>query len=474
MQDKMYDREINELGRSFINNFYRLCKTALIHDFNNTALTNLLSTTLEDMNRLFKICDHNFSIRLIHEHLFINDTKIKIDIDNFLASLFLIEEMKKRETGMIEFSYPISREELQQFVQIFITPITENSSEDPFETFKDLITSAHIGHITIEPYREGPDEFDNLLENTKEMAKFIYFRTLSVASEIMESAKLKNSISIRKAKRVVQSMVDLMLQEESTLLGLTTLRSYDEYTYNHSVNVAILSIGIGQRLGYRRKELGELGMATLFHDIGKVDLPKDLLNKPSEFTPEEWEIMRRHPVYGVKTLLKLKGLQEQAIKMIMASFEHHLNYDLSGYPKLSTPRKVSLFGRIASIADCYDALTSARVYNRTPLVPDRALAYMMKKSGTAFDPILLKIFVNVVGIYPVGTIVLLNTNQLAIVTKANPNPANIHKPHVKLITDPQGNEIDGDIVDMSRYPSLSIIRSLDHRRYGIDVSKYFI
>ncbi len=474
MQDKIYDRDIIDAGKSLINNFYRLCKTALIHDFNNTAIMNLLSSTLDNINHLFTTYERSFSIRLVHEHIFIDDIKIKIDIENFLASLFLMEEMKKRDIGIIEFSYPLSEEEVKQFIKAFITPVSETPSRDPFEMFNDLLVSSHIQNIHVEPYREGLNEFDNLLENTKEMSKFIYFRTLSIASEIMESIKLKNSVSMRRAKRLVQSMVDLMLQEESTLLGLTTLRSYDEYTYNHSVNVAILSIGIGQRLGYRRKELGELGMATLFHDIGKIDLPKDLLNKPSEFTPQEWEIMRRHPVYGVKTLLRLKGLQEQAIKMIMASFEHHLNYDLSGYPKLSSPKRVSLFGRIASIADCYDALTSARVYNRTPLVPDKALAYMMKKSGLAFDPILLKIFVNVVGIYPVGTIVLLNTHQLAVITRANPNPANIHRPHIKLITDPGGNEIDGDIIDLSHTPSLFIIKSLDHRKYGIDVSRYFM
>ena len=184
--------------------------------------------------------------------------------------------------------------------------------------------------------------------------------------------------------------------------------------------------------------------------------------------------MRTHPVNGVKTLLRLKGLQEQAIRMILTSFEHHLNYDLSGYPRLASARKVSLFGRITTICDCYDALTSARVYNRSPLVPDKALSYMMKKSDTAFDSILLKTFVNVVGIYPVGTIVLLNTQEFAVVVRANANPANIHRPCIKLITDSQGNETDGETIDLSWEEKIAIVQSIDHRKYGIDVSKYFV
>src|SRR3989337_1348312 len=470
MKDRLFVEKRGSVGKDFINSLYILFKTALIHDLKNVALNNTVDKVIEFIHLLLEE-DESFSLKVVQEHLFIDEVKIKVDIENFLASMFLIEEMKKRGVGSITFSTHLSIDELKRFIFAFIS--TDLKSPQPFEEFINKLTSLAVTHVTINRVKEEVENFDHVLEDTREMAKKIYFKTIAVASEIMDSEKLKNSAGIKKAKRLVQSMVDVMLQEESTLLGLTTLRAYDEYTYNHSVNVSILSIAMGQRLGYHRRELSELGIAALFHDIGKTGLPVELLNKPTEFTPEEWEIMRKHPVNGVKTLLKLKGLQEQAIRMIMASFEHHLNYDLSGYPKLATPRRVSLFGRITSIADCYDALTSARVYNRTPFIPDKALSFMMKKSNTAFDPILLKIFVNVVGIYPVGTLVLLNTRQLGVVTKAHPNPVNSYRPRIKIITDPHGNEIDGDNVDLSEYNSMSIARSLDHRKYGIEVSKYF-
>ncbi len=471
MKDRLFDEKRGSLGKDFINNLHILFKTATIHDLKNVALNSTVDKAIEFISLLLNSED-SFSVKMIQEHLFIDDVKIKVSIENFLASMFLIEEMKKRGIGSITFSTHLSPDELKRFIYAFIN--TNLKSSGPFDELINKLESLAITRITIDRIKEDAEHFDHVLEDSREMAKRIYFKTLSAASEIMESAKLKNTASIKKAKRLVQSMVDLMLHEESTLLGLTTLKAYDEYTYNHSVNVSILSIAMGQRLGYHRRELGELGMATLFHDIGKIDLPLELLNKPSEFTPEEWQVMRTHPINGVKTLLRLKGLQEQAIRMIMASFEHHLTYDLSGYPKLATPRRISLFGRITTIADCYDALTSARIYNRTPFIPDKALSFMMKKSNTAFDPILLKIFINVVGIYPVGTLLLLNTRELGVVTKANQIPVNIHRPRIKLITDSQGNEIDGEVIDLSENHYKSIIQSLDHRKYGIDISKYFL
>jgi HD-GYP domain-containing protein (c-di-GMP phosphodiesterase class II) len=338
----------------------------------------------------------------------------------------------------------------------------------------DQLSFERVTHIQPERWVEAEDDgISRIAADSREMSKRIYFKTLMVASEVMESSKLQSVTGIKKAKRMVQSMVDMVLREESTLVGLTTLRSYDEYTYNHSVNVCILSLTVGQRLGYSKRSLCELGMATLFHDIGKIGIPNEILSKPSEFTPEEWKIMRKHPVHGVKTLLRMKGLHEQSVRMMMVAFEHHLNYDQSGYPRLMSPRKISLFGRIASIADCYDALTSARVYNRKPQVPDRALSYMLQKSGTAFDPILMKVFVNAVGIYPVGTLVQLTTGELGVVMMTNPNPGKVNLPKVKVVTDWAGNETDGDLLDLSD-DKRRISKTLDHRKYGVDVSRYFL
>jgi HD-GYP domain-containing protein (c-di-GMP phosphodiesterase class II) len=190
--------------------------------------------------------------------------------------------------------------------------------------------------------------------------------------------------------------------------------------------------------------------------------------------------MRRHPILGVKYIIKLKGINDMTIRMVSGVFEHHLNYDLSGYPKLDTKWELSLLGRIISIVDCYDALTSSRVYNRVPYPPDKALKFMLNKSGRAFDPVLIKIFINSIGIFPIGTLVFLNTNEMGVIVQTSSNPERMDRPKVKIIADASGNEVDGDIIDLSELNektgqfNINILKIIDSTKYKIDVSRYFL
>jgi len=164
-----------------------------------------------------------------------------------------------------------------------------------------------------------------------------------------------------------------MMQDESTLLGLTNLRCHDQYTHNHSVNVSLLAMALGNRAGYPKVELADLGLSALFHDVGKCAISLDVLNKPGEFTQEEWAVMRSHPIEGVFTLVNSRGINNVPARMAAASFEHHMNYDYSGYPKLKVPWTQTVASRIITIADCYDAMTSSRVYRREPMSPANVL-----------------------------------------------------------------------------------------------------
>ena len=475
---KIFDESDVLLGKAFVNAFAILIKTAQIHDVHNVALDGPVENLRKMLGRLKDWGDADLTVQ--GEYLYLGGMKIKMDIECFMNFVFLTDEFKKRSLGSIHFEPSLSSEDLRKFVKIFVS--TDLKGDKIFESFRLQIVKAGIVTILIER-REDHEEVEDikgLLKDRKEIAKRTYSKTLTAVSEVMDSIKLRQTVSVKKAKRVVQAMVDQILQEESNLIGLTSLRCHDEYTHNHSVNVCVLSLVIGQRLGYNKRKLAELGLAALFHDIGKSEIPLEVLNKPAEFDENEWKVMRRHPIFSVKLLVKLKGLNELAVRVMIGAFEHHLNYDLSGYPKLVTKRNLTVFGRIISIADCYDALTSSRVYNRTPYPPDRALKFMLSKMGTAFDPLLLKIFVNAIGIYPIGTLVLLDTQEMGVIVQANPNPDKIDRPKVKIVTDPAGSVIDGEVVDLSetveggdRYVR-NVIRTIDARKYKIDVNQFFL
>ena len=473
-----YDEARAELGKKLVNQLSILIKTAQIHGMGNLAFDQPVEKFHQTLSTIFK-GDPEAALTLEGDALFLGETKLKIDIDGFSSLMFVIEEMKKREIGSIAFSRGISKREVIAFCVIFAK--LDLILPEPFDRFSQEMVKAHLSNPEIEPYEEVKEKesLDDIFKDKKELAKKTYVTTVTAVSEVMDSLKLKQAVSLKRSKRVVQSMVDLMLQEDSTLLGLTNLRSHDEYTYNHSVNVCILALAIGQRLGYRKRSLSELGMAALFHDLGKYDIPLEILNKATDFTPEEWEIMRSHPIMSVKELVRLKGIHEMAVKVAIGAFEHHLNYDLSGYPKLATKRKLSLVGRIVCIVDCYDALTSSRVYNRIPFAPDKALRFMLSRTGKAFDPVLMKLFVNAIGVFPIGTLVLLNTKEIGIVAASNPNPEKGDRPKIRVIMDASGNETEEKFVDLSEEDSrgrfvYEITNVIDATQYKIDVGRYFL
>lgn len=473
-----YDEARADLGKKLVGEFAILLKTAQIHDVGNLAFDQPIEKLDHTLSLLLK-SDPDVVLNLEGDSLFLAETKLKVDIDGFTNLMFVTNEMKKRAIGSIIFSRGISKREVITFCVIFAK--LDTNLPDPFERAQQGMINAHLSNPEIEPYEETKEKesIDDIFKDKKELAKKTYFSTVTAVSEVMDSLKLKQAVSLKRSKRVVQSMVDQILQEDTTLLGLTNLRSHDEYTYNHSVNVCILALAIGQRLGYRKRSLSELGMAALFHDLGKYDIPVEILNKSTDFTPAEWEIMRGHPIMSVKELVRLKGIHEMAVKVAIGAFEHHLNYDLSGYPKLATKRKLSLVGRIVCIVDCYDALTASRVYNRIPFAPDKALRFMLSRSGKAFDPILMKLFVNAIGVFPIGTLVLLNTKEIGVVAASNANPEKGDRPKIRVIIDASGNECDEKYVDLSEEDAkgrfrYDIANVIDATKYKIDVGRYFL
>ncbi len=477
-QQNFLNEKTSQLGKRLINQLFILFKTVQIHDIGNVALNQPVQNVLEILKELRSETGPDVSIEVKDDCIFVHETKLKMDIEGFVSFIALIEEFKKRQLGEVLFKAVVSGNDLRKFISALINLDVKQPS--PFGVLREQLSQQGMTSIEIEPMETKKQVIAEVTMDTKQKAQNIYLRTVGIVSEVMESVKLRQSVSLRKSKRLVQNLVDTLLQDETTLLGLTTIRSHDEYTYGHCVNVGILSMAVGQRLGYDRVRLCELGLSAIFHDIGKSDIPLEILNKPTEFTEDEWKIMRRHPILGVKHLVKLKGLDDMTMKIIIGGFEHHLNYDLSGYPKLTTKRHLTLFGRIISLVDCYDALTSSRVYNRIPFPPDKALKFMISKSGKAFDPLLIKIFVNCLGVYPLGSLVVLDSGEMGVVIQTNPNPDKADRPKVKLITDHQGNETDGQVLDLAAVSqetqtyAHTIVRSVDAYKYGIDVGRYFI
>ncbi|MCM8814264.1 MAG: HD-GYP domain-containing protein [Candidatus Omnitrophica bacterium] len=232
---------------------------------------------------------------------------------------------------------------------------------------------------------------------------------------------------------VAKDITAMINRDPGTGLTLASLRNYDEYTFTHSANVAILAVTVAAAIFDDAALLQQLARAAILHDVGKTRIPVEILNKPEKLNDEEWQIMQQHPMLGAVILEEQKNIDRLSI---LIALQHHMRFNMTGYPKIPGHNTLHPFSLIVNICDIYDAITSRRVY-KTPLPADKALAIMVRLIGNDFDPQFFKIFIQMMGIYPPGSFVRLNTGELAITVRARPQ--SLLQPDIKIISDPQGN-----------------------------------
>jgi putative nucleotidyltransferase with HDIG domain len=272
-------------------------------------------------------------------------------------------------------------------------------------------------------------------------------------------------------KNIVSELVEQCVATPEAFVNVSRLKDYDQYTFTHSVNVSVLSIAIGRRLGSSLQELNNLGFAGLLHDVGKMKVPEGILNKPGKLTDAEFEIMKAHPALGYEYLRSERGISQE---ILFAVKYHHEKADGSGYPSGLTDTEIPRFAKIIAIADVYDAITSERVYHKG-MVPSDALKLIFSWSGKHFNESLVKFFINIMGIYPVGTLVLLDTNELAIILE--PNKDEPMRPKILIVSNTNMEPAPTHFFDLtnrnvaSGAPYKTIISSLDPRDFSMDTNR---
>jgi putative nucleotidyltransferase with HDIG domain len=413
------------------------------------------------------------SFQVRQSALFFNGIRFKFALGTYPIFKFILEEFRIRQVSYLSFLQGLTPEELVRFIVAFSR--REKKEDLTFQNLMTDLEKADIGHVILRT-AFGTETFASTHEDTARM----FFLGIIHLKETFERDQKREGLPINTTRRLMQSIFNHIVDDESFLIGLTNLKNFDEYTLNHSVNVCVLALALGRRLGLSRSELVELGIAAFFHDLGKLDTPIDILNKPAVLSAEERAIMEQHPHQGAEKLVHLKEFRHLPIRAIHVALEHHIREDLSGYPDRLKKEDVNLFSKIVKVVDYFDALTTKRVYRKKAFTRTEALGLMLEQSGKEFNPVILKAFVNLMGVYPIGTMVALTTGELGIVADVNPDPKFMLRPKVKLIADAHGNLTDGEVVDISdrnpetnRFPR-TIVKVLDPASYGIEVSDYFL
>ena len=465
-------------GREFLVHLYTTLRSLKLYPLENPVVQKALEDLVTAGSQIIQR-EEEVEVRVTGEFIFVNSTRLRLDLDNYASFSHVLSVLRAIGIGLVRAESGVDKREWTGFMSLLLSASTRDQADNRFLELQGRMVEANIAHIQIEPPQEADSDFEDDAHH-KEQSKRTYQRSVAVTKEVINSVRMGRVTSVKKVKRAVQAIVDQVLSDETSLIGLTTLRDYDDYTFTHSVNVCIFSVALGKKIGLGKLQLYDLGMAALFHDVGKSRVPLEVLNKDGGLDDEEWRIMQAHPWLGVLTLFGLRGYGEIPYRSMIGTYEHHMKIDLTGYPKTIRPRKMSIFSKIIAVADGFDAATSRRSYQTAPLQPDEVLREMWENPRRGYEPILVKAFINLIGVYPAGTLVILDTYELAIVESANPNVEFVNRPLVRVISDEQGLLIHpGFTADLAeRNPEGNFIRSIikvsNPDRYGVRVSDYFV
>jgi putative nucleotidyltransferase with HDIG domain len=290
-----------------------------------------------------------------------------------------------------------------------------------------------------------------------------YNEAVSAIGEIFDeigNGRIPNS---RRMLTVVSSLASSAVKEPATLLGLSMIKDYDNYTFQHSVNVGVLAMALSASMGLSPHEVEMAGMSGFLHDVGKTAINVQILNKPGKLSSDEFVLMKQHPEHGADIVRRMEGVPEQVAEAVLG---HHIRFDRTGYPSWAP---FGVLAGIVAVTDCYDATTTLRAYQR-PMQPKQAVDRLRSLSGSALDPAIVEQFLALTGRFPTGSVVRLDSNEIAVVV--TPSGDETGAAVVKVVMDPLGRTLSEVEVRSLLQSGDRIVDLVDPLVRGIDVSRY--
>ena len=445
---------VQSLGRRMVTQLYMVLRTSRIHDSSNEALvvaTEKLRTTI---NTLWKSLG-TIRIQFVEDTLYFNDIRLRVDT----TIIRQVEELRKllseRELGGLSFVRPVESQGLKDFLILLARPVKTDAD---LHALRDALSE--MKHLAMELL--GPRGFSDGNEDIKIDRKTFSLQTYAKAVvgareciTMLQSGGDPMSSRIH-LRRIVQDLVDIATDRVNFLLKVSAIKTAADYPYNHAANTCVLSIVIGKALNIERFQLVELGLAAFLADMGFALLDQERLTNPKVYSEEERVQLRRLMQQKVQQLMGKGRMSGPLLRRIIVAYEHHLPFR---DPRTQALTEMHLFARIVAVADAYDALTTRRPW-REGFPPDEALRLLVSDQGQRFDPTVVKVLVNLLGMYPLGTVVRLGSGELAIVYHNYNDPKLFTKPWVKLVRDSRGREIRKTVIrDLSTLsgPEASIV-----------------
>jgi putative nucleotidyltransferase with HDIG domain len=378
-----------------------------------------------------------------------------VPIFNLTSSLeFFMAKLAAIGIPAIIFDKGLSPEDIERFIRFLHE--TKEGGLTPSDV-QERMEKMGVTHIRVKPQTEEEDDFS--------LARDTYDNAVSTVATVMQEIRLGRIPSGAESERVTNDISGMLQRNRDAMMALTLIKNFDEYTYTHSVNVAVISIALADALSLSPQEKTEVGVAGLLHDVGKTQLALDLIRKPGSLTVSEFDEIKKHPEEGFVLLGKMSHIHPASAYIVR---EHHMRFDRKGYPDMGPDYSPNPGSSIISVADCYDAMTTMRAYQNAmqPLV---ALEHMEKLSGKSLDGSIFAVLKNVMGGYPIGTMVRLSSMEVGIITGVGPDG---HGPiRISVLVDrhghplPRPEEVETGIDTRTASPGRSILGTVNPLLY---------
>jgi HD-GYP domain-containing protein (c-di-GMP phosphodiesterase class II) len=399
-----HSEKLQQLARSTISSLYMLIRSVKLYDPDNEIFVKPLEVLKDHINAIVA-ADSKYELQIVKQSFYMNNMLVKVDANSLDNQRALISELQARDVGGFTLVRSVQVQDLKNFIWIFAKEQTENPNDDGLAGRKLLdIKVAKWSKI-----KEKLDKADEQLEqkiDRKKYAMTVYARSIVFMSQYLHRLRGEKPIKALPAGRLIQDLVDICFDQKTHFLGMTTVRADDQYLVYHSVNCCLLSVVFGVELGLSKANLKDLGNIAMFHDVGLVHVPPELINKKGPLSAEEKRIVARAPLDAIKAILTERGLSRGNILRLVTTFEYPQDFgtavrDSRGGIQMIIPKSnLGVYSKIIAIAHTYDALTSKRPY-RDAYGPEIALTLMWTEMRHKFDPELLKVFMKVMAIQPV-------------------------------------------------------------------------
>lgn len=400
-------------------------RAASLYRIAHPSVDEHVRALLDAVQRLHKV-EPSVLIGLIGGEVIADDTPL-LAMTSYRAEF--IRYMQALGINRILVNRGITLEELREFVR---------AASEPAARAENAGGEADVDFLKLEHLRAGRIPVDTTAGNWGSSAvtmRQVYSGSVEAARMIWESTRVEGAPDAPMAHDTVEQLAGAVDTSEARMIGLTGMKEHDEYTFTHMVNVSILTMAQARTVGIEGRQLRALGLAALLHDIGKVMTPLEVLNKPGSFTPAEREIMKRHPLDGAAIL---RGARDIPRLAAIVAFEHHLRRDGKGYPAAVQRPTINLGTVLCGISDVYDAMRSTRVYQATSPT-ERIMEFMVHRDSGQFDQHLVRLFIDLMGVYPPSTLARLTSGEIGVVVRTGgPDPS---LPTVNVLFDAAGTRL---------------------------------